>query len=136
MPIVEPFAIGNHFPGGKVNMNYQIIPFTYITRTPHPGGAGSELVAESTAFPQPPFNRARPTAPPSTKERPFSNHPPPAAPGATDPQRLPLNLNETDEHTAISGEVLAMARYSNPLRRFAIYTLSLKDTLDFRRAGR
>ncbi|HSI86774.1 MAG: Verru_Chthon cassette protein A [Candidatus Methylacidiphilales bacterium] len=33
MPVVEPYAISDRFStAGKVNMNYQIIPFTYITR--------------------------------------------------------------------------------------------------------
>ena len=33
MPIVEPYAISEPFSNaGKVNMNYQIVPFTYITR--------------------------------------------------------------------------------------------------------
>ena len=33
MPIVEPYAISEPFStAGKVNMNYQIIPFTYLTR--------------------------------------------------------------------------------------------------------
>jgi uncharacterized protein (TIGR02600 family) len=34
MPIVEPYAISDPFStAGKVNMNYQIVPFTYITRS-------------------------------------------------------------------------------------------------------
>jgi uncharacterized protein (TIGR02600 family) len=34
MPVVEPFAISQPFStAGKVNMNYQIQPFTYITRS-------------------------------------------------------------------------------------------------------
>ncbi len=33
MPIVEPYAISEPFStAGKVNMNYQILPFTYLTR--------------------------------------------------------------------------------------------------------
>ncbi|XHR28390.1 MAG: Verru_Chthon cassette protein A [Chthoniobacteraceae bacterium] len=33
MPIVEPYAISEPFStAGKINMNYQIMPFTYITR--------------------------------------------------------------------------------------------------------
>ena len=33
MPVVEPYAISDRFStAGKINMNYQIIPFTYITR--------------------------------------------------------------------------------------------------------
>ena len=34
MPVVEPYAISEPFStGGKVNMNYEIAPFTYIRRT-------------------------------------------------------------------------------------------------------
>lgn len=34
MPIVEPYAISEPFStAGKVNMNYQIVPFTFLTRT-------------------------------------------------------------------------------------------------------
>jgi uncharacterized protein (TIGR02600 family) len=34
MPIVEPYAISDPFStAGKINMNYQIVPFTYITRS-------------------------------------------------------------------------------------------------------
>ncbi len=33
MPVVEPYAISEPFStAGKINMNYQIMPFTYITR--------------------------------------------------------------------------------------------------------
>jgi uncharacterized protein (TIGR02600 family) len=33
MPIVEPYAISEPFStAGKVNMNYQVVPFTYLTR--------------------------------------------------------------------------------------------------------
>jgi len=34
MPVVEPYAISDRFStAGKINMNYQILPFTYITRS-------------------------------------------------------------------------------------------------------
>ena len=34
MPVVEPYAISDRFStAGKINMNYQIVPFTYITRS-------------------------------------------------------------------------------------------------------
>jgi uncharacterized protein (TIGR02600 family) len=34
MPIVEPYAISEPFStAGKINMNYQIVPFTYVTRS-------------------------------------------------------------------------------------------------------
>ena len=33
MPVVQPYAISEPFETkGKINMNYQILPFTYITR--------------------------------------------------------------------------------------------------------
>ena len=36
MPIVEPYAISEPFStAGRVNLNYQIVPFTYITRSTH-----------------------------------------------------------------------------------------------------
>ena len=46
MPVVEPYAISNTFDTeGKVNMNYQIAPFTYMTRsTALMGVLGSEYV--------------------------------------------------------------------------------------------
>lgn len=46
MPVVEPYAISTHFAtSGKVNLNYQIAPFTYITRaTALIGTLGSEYV--------------------------------------------------------------------------------------------
>lgn len=34
MPVVEPYAISEPFStSGKINMNYQIVPFTYLTRS-------------------------------------------------------------------------------------------------------
>jgi len=34
MPVVEPYAISDRFStAGKINLNYQILPFTYITRS-------------------------------------------------------------------------------------------------------
>ncbi len=37
MPTVEPYAISEPFStAGKVNMNYQILPYTYITPAPPP----------------------------------------------------------------------------------------------------
>ena len=51
MPVVEPYAISEPFStAGKVNMNYQIVPFTYITRdTGIRAVLGSELVARIPA---------------------------------------------------------------------------------------
>lgn len=50
MPVVEPYAISEPFStAGKVNMNYQIAPFTYITRsTAVVGALRAELI---TAIP-------------------------------------------------------------------------------------
>ena len=44
MPIVEPYAISEPFStAGKINMNYQIMPFTYLTRS-----TGVRAVLKST----------------------------------------------------------------------------------------
>jgi len=47
MPVVQPYAISEPFStAGKINMNYQILPFTYITRsTAVQAVLASELVA-------------------------------------------------------------------------------------------
>jgi len=47
MPVVQPYAISEPFStAGKINMNYQILPFTYITRsTGIQAVLGSELIA-------------------------------------------------------------------------------------------
>ena len=49
MPVVEPYAISEPFStAGKVNMNYQILPFTYITRSSGIQAVlSSELVARA-----------------------------------------------------------------------------------------
>ena len=48
MPVVEPYAISEPFStAGKINMNYQIEPFSYITRsTGIRAVLGSELIAQ------------------------------------------------------------------------------------------
>ncbi|XHR30969.1 MAG: Verru_Chthon cassette protein A [Chthoniobacteraceae bacterium] len=47
MPIVEPYAISEPFStAGKINMNQQIVPFTYIDRT---AGLRAALVSENVA---------------------------------------------------------------------------------------
>lgn len=47
MPIVEPYAISEPFStAGKINMNQQIVPFTYIDRT---AGLRAALISESVA---------------------------------------------------------------------------------------
>ncbi len=47
MPVVEPYAISEPFStAGKINMNYQIVPFTYIDRsTGVKAVLNSELIA-------------------------------------------------------------------------------------------
>lgn len=47
MPVVEPYAISEPFStAGKINMNYQIVPFTYIHRSTGVRAVlGSEMVA-------------------------------------------------------------------------------------------
>jgi uncharacterized protein (TIGR02600 family) len=97
MPVVEPYAISEPFStAGKVNMNYQIVPFTYINRnTGVRAVLGSELVArvpkaaaqKNTAvgdghnYYKIPYGNV-----------PSSNSQPPGAPALG---RLPLNLDET-----------------------------------------
>ena len=54
MPIVEPYAISEPFStAGKVNMNYQIVPFTYLTRS-----TGVRAVLKSTNMMAIPTNAA------------------------------------------------------------------------------
>ena len=46
MPVVEPYAISQPFAtNGKINLNYQIMPFTYINRS-----TGLQAVMKSTKF--------------------------------------------------------------------------------------
>ena len=46
MPVVEPYAISQPFAtSGKINLNYQIMPFTYINRS-----TGMQAVMKSTRF--------------------------------------------------------------------------------------
>jgi len=98
VPIVEPYGISEPFStAGKVNMNYQIVPFTYITRdTAVRAVLGSELIAKLP-------KASAANAPGETHQYPkykggshFEPYQPPAVPAASDPQRLPLNLSEVD----------------------------------------
>lgn len=98
MPVVEPYAISEPFStAGKVNMNYQIVPFTYINRnTGVRAVLGSELIARVPKaaaqrhtvagnghnYYKIPYGNA-----------PSSNSQPPGAPALG---RLPLNLDETN----------------------------------------
>jgi len=97
MPVVEPYAIGEPFStDGKVNMNYQIVPFTYITRnTGVRAVLGSELLTrvpkaaaanQSGSFEHTLYKPTIATGPGPTA----------VAAGGTTIARLPLNLSETD----------------------------------------
>lgn len=97
MPVVEPYAISEPFStAGKVNMNYQIVPFTYIKRnTALRAVLSSELVARVPKG--------------AEAAKPFSVHTyykpteaigsslvvPPTSNGVSI-ARLPLSLSETD----------------------------------------
>ena len=93
MPVVEPYAISEPFStAGKVNMNYQIVPFTYINRsTAVQAVLGSELVARvpkaaAANLSQFNINTYYKGKPGSTLSTP---------PGGPAVARLPLNLDET-----------------------------------------
>jgi len=99
MPVVEPYAISEPFStAGKINMNYQIVPFTYINRSTGVRAVlGSELMARVPKaaaqlngsqtghnYYKLPYGSTAPT----------SN---PKPPGSTVTLgRLPLNLSESD----------------------------------------
>jgi uncharacterized protein (TIGR02600 family) len=80
MPVVEPYAISEPFStAGKVNMNYQIVPFTYITRdTAVRAVLSSEMMArvplgsesQVTGIPQTPWYKE---SPPSTPAKPVGS---------------------------------------------------------------
>jgi uncharacterized protein (TIGR02600 family) len=87
MPVVEPYAISEPFStAGKVNMNYQIVPFTYITRSAALRAVlSSELIARAPA--------AAATAD-AYKGQP--GNPPSSLSGAAALMaRLPINLDES-----------------------------------------
>lgn len=76
MPVVEPYAISEPFStAGKINMNYQIVPFTYITRnTGMRAVLAGERIAEVSASDQ-------------LYKTGVNN---------IGPTRMPLNLSDTD----------------------------------------
>lgn len=99
MPVVEPYAIGEPFStDGKVNMNYQIVPFTYINRN-----SGVRAVLGSEVVTRVPRGAAanqagthdhviyKPTGSTNTGPGPTA-----ATADGTTLARLPLNLSETD----------------------------------------
>jgi uncharacterized protein (TIGR02600 family) len=82
MPVVEPYAISEPFStAGKVNLNYQIQPFTYIDRkTPLLSVLDSERVAKVQKSDADKYKKLATVGPPSLAGN----------------ARLPLNLSETD----------------------------------------
>jgi len=85
MPVVEPYAISEPFStSGKVNINYQIVPFTYINRSTGVRAVlGSELVARAPAAAAPGFDSGSPI--------PFYKFS-----GGNRCARLPLNLSDSN----------------------------------------
>jgi uncharacterized protein (TIGR02600 family) len=98
MPVVEPYAIGEPFStDGKVNMNYQIVPFTYINRN-----AGVRAVLGTEMVTRVPRAAANQTSaweehviykPTGSTNGPSAT---PAVAGGVALARLPLNLSETN----------------------------------------
>jgi hypothetical protein len=89
MPIVEPYAISEPLStAGRVNLNYQILPFTYITRE-----TGVRGVLKNERIPAIPDSYA--------KYKSYQNPGAPAgqwdstAPEYSQTHRHPVNLNET-----------------------------------------
>lgn len=93
MPVVEPYAISEPFSSaGKINMNYQIVPFTYINRsTGLRAVLSSELIARvpkaaaaaKASWDQNTYYKGTPSSGTST---------PPGAPSVT---RLPVDMDMT-----------------------------------------
>ena len=95
MPVVEPYAISEPFStAGKVNMNYQIVPFTYINRSTGVRAVlGSELIARvPRAAAQKKIDGHNYYKMPYGSI-PSVNEQPPSAPALG---RLPLNLSDSD----------------------------------------
>jgi uncharacterized protein (TIGR02600 family) len=94
MPVVEPYAISEPFStSGKINMNYQIVPFTYITRSTGVRAVlGSELVARIHG------NAALPLS--NNKVNYYKGNPQwdgnMTPPGGSESTRLPLNLSDAN----------------------------------------
>lgn len=94
MPVVEPYAISEPFStAGKVNMNYQIVPFTYINRS-----TALQAVLGSELIPRVPKAAAANVSPSNNnnyyKGKPGSGASTP--PGGPSVARFPLNISETD----------------------------------------
>jgi uncharacterized protein (TIGR02600 family) len=97
MPVVEPYAISEPFStAGKVNMNYQIVPFTYIERsTGIRAVLSSELIArvpkaaaarQGTSWYQTIYKPSNSVYGPGSSV---------VSAGGTTLARLPIDLNET-----------------------------------------
>jgi uncharacterized protein (TIGR02600 family) len=100
MPVVEPYAISEPFStAGKINMNYQILPFTYITRdTGVRAVLGSELVARIPAasmanYPYSQYSYYKGVV---YNTATVSRTGVPVAPSGPAPARIPLNLDEVN----------------------------------------
>lgn len=96
MPVVEPYAISEPFStGGKVNMNYQIVPFTYINRS-----TSVQAVLSSELIPRIPTSGARSLSTSDEQNNFYKGKPgsptPSNPPGGVTLLRLPLNMSETD----------------------------------------
>jgi uncharacterized protein (TIGR02600 family) len=81
MPVVEPYAISEPFStAGKINMNQQLVPFTYINRM---AGLRAALASEKVALI------------PKSAANQYKSFGPGYGPGLVS-SRLSLNLSETD----------------------------------------
>jgi uncharacterized protein (TIGR02600 family) len=84
MPVVEPYAISDRLStAGKINMNYQIMPFTYIERT-----APIRAVLKAERISQMPMTYAY-------NNRIFSGGPGATFPSSTTEYRKVINADET-----------------------------------------
>ncbi len=95
MPVVEPYAISEPFStAGKINMNYQIVPFTYITRS-----TGIRAVLGSEVMARVPLAAAKRKTDGNNYYKmpsgsvPSANEQPPGGPTLG---RLPLNLSDSN----------------------------------------
>jgi len=127
-PLLSLSQSANHFPRlARFNMNYQYTVYIHYPGTRSPGGAWKWSWLQEYAF----LSRhsiGRDPQPPSTKRdiSTTSNH---CCSRCYRSARLPFDLNETDGTLRQFQEKFSNGEYSNPLRRFAIYTLSPKDTV-------
>jgi uncharacterized protein (TIGR02600 family) len=89
MPVVEPYAISEPFStAGKVNMNYQIVPFTYINRS-----TALRAVLSSELIPRAPLASA--AAINSSGDNNYKGMRSSAPAAVQEVDRIPVNLDET-----------------------------------------